>query len=614
VRFLLTAFCFLACVISASGQDISFSATTDRNTVSLGEQIQVTAQLVSNRKLPGNIMPQIPKNDDFDVLSTNQNSSQSTSIQVVNGKMTQTVNITYQFYYTITPKKTGTITFPALSAIVDGTSYTTNPFTITVGKETPAAQQAPAEVSVALILSKKTMYKGEQVMLTVRVAQKANAQVQLNQQGLAGLYEKVEKGLSRDFSVSRLFSQLPSRGALEVANGEKLFVVKVQYALVPLSTGTLSVPAVPFEYISIRQVHNRRADPFADFFGGDPFFGGGVQQVQKSVTSNGVSVSVAPLPSPPQGFSGAVGSFSMSVTADPKDVPAGEAVTVSIALRGNSRPNSMSDIAMPTLADCEVFAPEKHISVDTSANGITCQKSYKYLVVPRQEGTLVIPGLSWIYFDPAARAYKTLASAPVTLTVTKGKAGQAAQTRYLTQEEIRQVGQDIRYIKTGVNLRRQTDQPYKNPLLLVLFPLPFLIALFSFLYKVQSERYEKDSSLLLRRQASRKARKSLARLHKKGAGMPASEFLATLAATCENFISHKYGFPATGKTLDELKQELTARGALESAINSSIALFESLDIFRFGMSSLGAQSRTSLLTKASVLIRDLDAKKKGKKA
>lgn len=595
--------------MAVSAQDISFSASADRTTASLGEQIQVTAQLVSNKKLPGNFLPQVPKSEDFDVVATNQNQSQSTSIQVVNQKMTQSVTITYMFYYTIRPKKIGSFTFPALTCTVDGAAYTTNAFTITVGKDQPA--QA-SEVAVSLILSKKNLYKGEQALLTIRVTQKASAQVQLNEQGFAGMFNKLEKEMTKDFAVSRLFTQL--RGVHEVVNGENVLSVKSQYALIPLSTGLLAISPVPFDFIALKQVRSRRGDPFADFFGGDPFFGGGVQQVQKSVMSNGLSVQVNPLPPPPPGFSGAVGNFTLNATAEPRQVPAGEAVTVSLALRGNSRPNSMADISLPPLADCEVFPPEKHVSVDTTQNGISCQKGCKYLVVPKQEGTVVIPALSWIYFDPAARSYKTLSSEPVTISVTKGKSGQASQTRYLTQEEIRQVGQDIRYIKTGVTLNRQTDQPYKNPVFFVLFPVPFLIALFSFLYKVQSERYEKDSSLILRRQALRKARRALAGVRKVASGLPATEFCAKLAACCEDFISHKFGFSATGTTLDELKQELAGRGVRPETIGLCVAFFESLDAYRFGMTTLDASSRAALLDKAAGCVGELEKQKKGKTA
>lgn len=603
-------FVLFACTVAAFGQDISISATADKTAVSLGEQIQVVVQLVANKRLSGNFTPQVPKNDDFDVVSTNQNQNQSSSITLANGKMTQTVNITYLFYYVISPKKTGAFTFPALSCTVDGATYSTNPFAITVGKE--QAQAQASEVSASLTVSKKNLYKGEQALLTVRVAQKANAQVQLNEQGFGGMFDKLEKEMSKDFAASRLFTQL--KGVHEVVNGERIFSVKAQYSLVPLSTGLLTIPGVPFAYIALKQVRSRGGDPFDDFFGGNPFFGGGVQQVQRSVMSNGLSIQVSPLPPAPAGFTGAVGTFTMNASADPRQVPAGDPVTVSILFKGNTRPNSMPEITMPQLADCEVFPPEKHVSVDTTPNGIMCQKAYKYLVVPKQEGTTVIPALTWTYFDPVARVYKTLSSEPVTVVVTKGKSGQASQTRYLTQEEIRQVGQDIRYIKTGVTLKRQTDQPYKDLVFFVLFPLPFLIALFSFLYKVQSERYEKDSSLILRRQALRKANKVLASVSKQASKMPGPEFCAKLAEACEDFISHKFGFAATGKTLDEMKLELSGRGVQPSALELCVAFFESLDAYRFGMTTLDASYRIGLLEKAQKLIAELEKQKKGKPA
>jgi hypothetical protein len=601
----IALYCFPT-VIAA--QDISFSVTADRTEASLGEQIQVTAQVQSNKQLPGSFAPQVPKSEDFDVMSTNRNQSQSQSINIINGKMTQTVNITYLFYYTIAPKRAGTFTFPALTCSIDGATYTSNSFAISIGKEA-----APTtDVRVSLIPSKKSLYPGEQVILGVKVMQKAGAPVQLHQQGLAGLYDKLEKNIGKDFAVLRLFNQIPSNGAGEVINGEKYFVVQVQYALFPLTNGVITVPGIPFEYIGLKQAQGRRrGDPFEDFFG-DGFFGGaGVQQIPKNTVSNSVTFQVNSLPEKPAHFDGAVGTFSMSSSISPKEVAAGDAVTLSVAIHGNTRPGSMGDITMPSLADCEFFPPEKRTTVDTTKSGITSTKTCKYLLVPRQEGSLVIPAITWTYFDPAAKTYKTLSTEATTLIVTKGKAGQATQTRYLTQEEIRLVGQDIRYIKTSGTLSKQTDKPYRNPLFFFLYPIPFLIALFSFLYKFQSERYEKDAGLALKKKALKTAEKSLNILRKKAEAAPSSEFLGVLASCLEDFMSHKYGFAATGKTLDDLKQELINHGAKQETTDKISTFFESLDTYRFGMAPINASTRKELLEKTATLIRELASTKKG---
>lgn len=604
---LLAPILIIGLCAAAQSQDISFSVSADRTSAMLGERIQVTAQIVSNKQLSGSFAPQVPKSEDFDVLGMNQNSSQSTSIQVINGKMTQSVNITYFFYYSIAPKKTGPFTFPALKTVIDGKTYTSNPFTVTVGKE--AAQAS--DVHVILSVSKRSLYQGEQAFLTIKVLQKAGAQVQLSQQGFMAFFDKLEKELSKDFAVVRLFNQL--KGVMEVENGEKSVVVKAQYALFPITAGDITVAPVPFEYVALKRVQSRRGvNPFEDFFpDADEFFGGGVQQVSRSVVSNGLTIHSVQLPPAPAGFSGAVGSFSMNVGADPKTVPSGEAVTLSVSIRGSTRPGSMGEIALPQLSDCEVFTPEKHVSIDTTQNGISCQKGYKYLLIPRQEGTLAIPSLSWVYFDPAAASYKTLRSDPITITVTKGKATQAGQTRYLTQEEIRQVGQDIRYIKTGITGGRQTDQPYKNPLFLILFPIPFLIAGFSLLYKIQAQRYEKDASLALRQKAARRAFRTIAQVRKKADAMPATDFLARIAACLEDFVTHKYGFSATGTTLDELRRQLAARHVERGVIDRLAGLLESMDTFRFGRRSLDAASRAAMLQQAAQLVRDFAKQKRG---
>ena len=594
-------------------QDVQFSVSADRTSASLGEQIVVTAQVVSAKKFSSMSAPKLAPTEDFAVASANQNQSSSTSIQVVNGKMTQSVTMTYYFYYTIVPKKTGSFTFPELQFTADGVSYSSNPFTITVGKE---AAQGPAEVKVLLSLNKKSLYVGEQAILTVTVAQKNGTQVQLTQQGLAELYDKLEKALGKDFSAARLFSQLPSKGAAQVIGGESYFVVKVNYALFPINAGVFSVAPLPFDYISLKRVQqNRRrgGDPFFDDFFNDNFFGGGgVEQVSKSALSNQLIVHVTALAQGHADFSGAVGNFRLNASIDPKRVAVGEAVTLTLAIHGNTRPGNIGDVAAPQLTDCSVFAPEKHVIVDTTANGLVTHKTYKYLIVPKQDGELRIPPITWSYFDPAAQSYKTLRSDTMTVAVTKGAGAPAASPRYLTQEEIRQVGQDIRYIKTGIKIKKQTDAPYKNPIFILLYCLPLCAAFFSFLYKVQSQRYRRNFALALRQKALRGALKHLARLEKQP---PATTdgLLGKLSEILDGYISNKFGFAAAGKVLNDLKNELLLHGVSEELSAAIVEFLEGMDTVRFGRASQDSASKIAMIQKTRDLIRRMDrTKKEGK--
>ena len=475
-----------------------------------------------------------------------------------------------------------------------------------MGKE----QVQSTEVKVSLVLSKRNIFVGEQSLLTVQVAQKAGSAVQLTQQGLAQLYDRVEKAFGKDFAVARLFSQLPSKGANQTIGGENWFVVNVNYALFPLNAGTITVPPVSFEYISLKRAQaRRRMDPFDDFFGGS-FFGGGVEQVARSVVSNALSVHVTQLPPAPADFSGAVGTFKVNASIDPKQVPSGEAATLSISISGNTRPGNIGDITLPQLTDCSIFAPEKHTTVDTTANGIATQKTFKYLIVPRQEGTVHIPSLGWAYFDPAAQAFKTLKTATLDLTVTHGTAAPAMQSRYLTQEEIKQVGQDICYIKTGIKIKKQTEEPYKNPLFIFLYALPFCMALFSLLYKIQSTRYEKDATLALRQKAVRSAMRKITAMEKQASKLSVPDFLGKVSECLESFISHKFGFSATGKVLADLKSELIEHGTAEGLAGELVSFLESMETYRFGGAALDGSSKTSMLQKTGGFIRELQKVKK----
>jgi hypothetical protein len=591
-------------------QDIQFSVSADKTAVTLGEQIVVTAQVISLKKLGSIAAPKIPKSEDFDVVGTNQNQSSSTSIQVINGKMSQTVTMTYLFYYSIVPNKAGSFTFPALHFSADGIDYSSNPFALSVGKEPP---QAADEVKASLFLNKRSLFLGEQGILTVQVAQKAGTQVQLTQQGLAELYDKVEKAMGKDFSIMRLFSQLPSKGGQQVIGGENYFVVKVQYAVFPLNAGEIRVPAVPFQYVTLKRVQGRRfGGSFFDDFFNDNFFGGGVQQVVKSVLSNPLDVNVNSLPAPPSDFSGAVGSFKLNASIDPREVPAGEAATLTCSVTGTTRPGSIGDIALGQIPECSIFAPEKHVTVDTTGSGIVTHKTYKYLIIPQQEGALSFPPLMWRYFDPSAKAYKRLTTDTLRLAVTKGTGAPAVQSRYLTQEEIRQVGQDIRFIKTGIKIKQQAMQQYRNPLFILLYLLPLCIALFSLLYKIQSKRYEKDASLAVRQKAYRSALKKIAEINKQAAQMNADAFLGKIAECLETYMTQKFGFSAAGKVLVDLRQELVSHGVNDRQANDIVSFLESMDTYRFGRTSLDRSLKTSMAETMRGFIRDLERARKEK--
>jgi hypothetical protein len=347
---------------------------------------------------------------------------------------------------------------------------------------------------------------------------------------------------------------------------------------------------------------SRRRDPFDDFFGGS-FFGGGVSATPATVMSNSLRVSVRPLPPAPADFCGAVGQVTLTADITPRELPAGEAATLKIALRAPVRPGSLADIVLPKLAGAEVFTPEKQTVADTSRSGIGTRRSYKYLVIPRTEGTLEIPAITVSWFDPSAGSYRSAGAGPFTLVVGKGVGGESAKRRYLTQEEIREVGQDIRYVKTPPRLVAQSRYPHRSLLLYLVNLLPFVIVILAVLYRVQSDRHARDPSLALRKGAYRTLHVSLARLEKAG---QSSDVLGGITSSLERYLTRRFRFAATGMTSEERSAALAERGVEEEIRGALAALFSSIDQARFGGTGTDAATRAALLATTRVVGEQLE--------
>ena len=601
--------------VAGYGEVLRFTATTGSTDLSPGEQAAVTVELVVDKQLKDFTAPPIPPSDAFAVVRTEQKQSSSTSIQIINGKVSNTGEVHYQFDYVITPKKNGPFTFPALNVLVDNKPYLTEPIVFNASAPAaPVAQQAKLpDIRVSISLSKQPLFIGEQAILTLKVTQRGNSPTQIDR-GFNAAVEALEKSFGKDLSLSRLFGNQVAQSA-ERVNGEMCRTFTLRWAFIPLSSGTITISPVPFEYAEVQQVRRRSRDPFFDdFFSGD-FFGSNVQAVARTAFSNELTLRVKELPPPPANFSGTIGRVSLSASIDPPSVPAGEAATLRIAVAAETRPGNVAEIAAPKLSNCEIFTPEKQVQVDTTPVGITTKKAYKFLLIPQQEGTLDVPPVSLTYFDAYEGVYKTASSGALSLTVTPGKAGTKPQTRYLTQEEIREIGTDIRYIKTDAKLRSVSEKPYRDPVFFLLYPLPFALFLIALLYRLQSRRRETHAALYVKARALKAACRDLDRLRKQGTAVNASQFLGGVSETIERYISQKFGFPATGRTLEELKNELLGRNAEENIVADLTNFIELLSSYRFGGATFDEKSRSAVLDKAVSFLEGLEkTSKRARKA
>lgn len=124
------------------------------------------------------------------------------------------------------------------------------------------------------------------------------------------------------------------------------------------------------------------------------------------------------LPEPvPEGFSGAVGSFSFTIGAEPATIRAGEPVTLTASVKGKGNLPSII-VPLPEISpSVRRSATSTALSLDSQSELSSGTHKTTLTLYPEKTGTLDIPPARFVCFDPATGRYRTSASGPITVRV-----------------------------------------------------------------------------------------------------------------------------------------------------------------------------------------------------
>lgn len=393
----------------------------------------------------------------FDVLH-GPSTSTSSSVQIINGHMTQNSSMTLT--YIVAPNTEGKNTIGESVVVVGGKEYKTKPVTIEVlpADQVPSRQQqnqtsssqvgassqsatsassknTGKDLFIVATASKKRVYEQEAVLITYKVYTLLNlVQLQGNMPELNGCHQQ-EIELSQQKSLK-----------LENYNGRNYRTcVWSQYVVFPQQTGKVTIPPIKFEGIVQQTV--RSMDPFEAFFGG----GSMVQEVKKTIMAPSIELQVDALPSPkPANFSGAVGQFTLSSTLTPQNLDANDALTLHIVLSGTGNMKLVKAPQLTMPADFETYDPKITEKTHLTTQGTSGNKVFDYVSVPRHAGDYSINAVEFCYFDPQTKQYKTLKTEPYNVHVNKGKNNVSEQKYSATQkEDLLLLAEDIRFVKRG---------------------------------------------------------------------------------------------------------------------------------------------------------------------
>ena len=134
---------------------------------------------------------------------------------------------------------------------------------------------------------------------------------------------------------------------------------------------------------------------------------------RKTLKTNALKLTVQPLPEvgKPAQFSGAVGEYQISAYVDRSAIEAGRALTLSVHISGRGSMQTVTAPKLPAIQGVVVNGP----NLVEGATPTT--RTYAYALIPAQSGTLRIPAIAYIYFDPSRAVYATAQTTPIPVSV-----------------------------------------------------------------------------------------------------------------------------------------------------------------------------------------------------
>ncbi|MEJ1973370.1 MAG: BatD family protein [Lacunisphaera sp.] len=138
---------------------------------------------------------------------------------------------------------------------------------------------------------------------------------------------------------------------------------------------------------------------------------------QRQIDTNPLELTVKPLPPATADFSGAVGTFTFVSKVVPVTAAVGEPITWTLELGGTGNWPDITGLPQREVSnDFQVVQPK---SKRTMKDGTLFEGTLNedVVLVPTRAGTYHLPPVRFNYFDPKTGAYKTIATEPVTLTV-----------------------------------------------------------------------------------------------------------------------------------------------------------------------------------------------------
>jgi hypothetical protein len=391
----------------------------------------------------------------------------------------------------------------------------------------------------------------------------------------------------------------PNRRFQQEVSGVPYLVNEVRTALFPTRAGHLTIGPATLVYEEDTFFSRDPFDIFSWRRRGRP---GGDGPTEIATDSIRIEVKSLPEEGRPPAFTGAVGTFSLAVDLDRREVNANEPITLTATLsgEGNVQAATLPDISLSE--SFKVYDSGSSTSISKEGYRVRGKKTYTRVIVPRYGGEYEIPAISFTYFDPKAKKYVTRKEGPFPIRVEGELPSDTAEQREIARRE-----EDIRYLKEPerVDWRREGESFPLVPLLFGnSFPLLLLGAVH--LARRRRERLEKDVAWARSKGARARAKGLLGEAGRALAGGDAVSWITKIRGAVTGFVGDRANLASAGMTKRQMERAIAERGADGETRERFSRFLDQCDRARYGTEAMTDDERRQLRAEAEELIRRLD--------
>ncbi len=570
-----------------AGAAIQAEAVVQQSSVYQGEPF------VLNIRVSGSDQPRQPDLTDvegFSVAFQGGSQNNSTSITIVNGKMTRNTSRGYVFSYQLTPLQTGTLTIPPITIEADGTTVKTRPIRIQV-----AAPGETDDVKFRLFLSKDACYVGEPVTLTAKLylrQEVRTADFTIPVLSNTDWFYIVDPGIEQQ--PAKKYYRIPlNNGEVigeqnrETLDGEVFTTISFPMVLIPKKSGRpdFGTATVACDVLTGYR-NNRGRNPFNDDFFSD-FFNTRQGVYQKVVVpSNRLTLNVRDLPleGRPDNFAGHVGEFHISASAAPVEVNVGDPITLTLTLSG---PEYLDSISLPPLSRQKQLRQRFKIPEERATATIyQSEKIFTQTLRPLDASVTEIPAIELPYFDTQSRTYKIAKTDPIPLRVRSTRIitamdAEGRQAPLSNGSEVQTWDRGIAYNYEDIDAltdQRTGIELIRSPFGIGALAIPPVLYLAVLLAAVMIRKKQTDAKNLYAKKAYSELRKNLKKIRKSDASaLPPDAVLNAL----RQYLGVRLGLPFRAMVFADVAPVLKAKGVSGELLSELETIFTVCEAGRY---------------------------------